>query len=197
MPNNITNILTFTDASEKQIAEVLESIKNDKLGIGSVDFNKIIPMPPEIFRGNLGQEERELYGKNNWYDWSVANWGTKWNAYDFDYGNYEPYKEGNQIKFLTAWTRPEPVIQKLSELFPEIQIFHEWADEDVGMNVGEVLYEGGEIEDEYIPNGGSKEAYEMASATLGVELSEWGLYYSEDTDNYIYRDEEETEEMNL
>lgn len=61
MPNNVTNILEVSgDADQKQT--MFEAIKNDKHGLGSIDFNKVIPMPENVFRGNLGQEERVIYG---------------------------------------------------------------------------------------------------------------------------------------
>ena len=47
MPNHVTNVLAIRGDS-KHVAEFLERIKNDKNGVGSVDFNKIIPMPAEL-----------------------------------------------------------------------------------------------------------------------------------------------------
>ncbi len=47
MPNHVTNVLAIRGDS-KHVAEFLERIKNDKHGAGSVDFNKIIPMPAEL-----------------------------------------------------------------------------------------------------------------------------------------------------
>ena len=79
MPNHVQNRITF-EGEPKQVAALLAAIQNEKYGIGSIDFQKIIPMPSNIYRGNLGQKELERYGENNWYDWSVKNWGTKWNA---------------------------------------------------------------------------------------------------------------------
>ena len=76
MPNHVTNIITY-EGDRKQIAEMLEVIKNDELGIGTVDFQKIIPMPDDIYTGDLGPKERELYGEKNWYDWRRANWGNE------------------------------------------------------------------------------------------------------------------------
>ena len=81
MPNHIQNRVTF-DCSEEKLNEILMAIcsVDEETGQNRVDFNKIIPMPDHIYRGNLGTRERELYGKNNWYDWSIENWGTKWNV---------------------------------------------------------------------------------------------------------------------
>ena len=84
MPNHVVNIVTF-ECSEEKLKEIMEAIQyddgpDDQKGIGTIDFNKVIPMPDNIFKGNLGPKEREMYGKNNWYDWSIKNWGTKWNA---------------------------------------------------------------------------------------------------------------------
>lgn len=87
MPNHIQNRVTF-DCSEEKLNEILTAIQKDSgengnFGPGTVDFNKIIPMPDNIFKGLLGTEEKKIYGKNNWYDWSIEHWGTKWNAYSF------------------------------------------------------------------------------------------------------------------
>ena len=47
MPNHITNILKFKGDSE-QVHAMLDKIKSDELGLGSIDFNKIIPMPESL-----------------------------------------------------------------------------------------------------------------------------------------------------
>jgi hypothetical protein len=47
MPNKIKNILTF-DCSKVKLKEILEQIQDDEAGIGSIDFNKIIPMPESL-----------------------------------------------------------------------------------------------------------------------------------------------------
>ena len=47
MPNYVTNVLTLHGDSA-QIRAMLEAIQYDDLGIGSVDFNKIIPMPESL-----------------------------------------------------------------------------------------------------------------------------------------------------
>lgn len=129
MPNHITNRIEIKGDADR-IGSIMEKIKNDEAGIGTIDFEKIIPMPDNIFKGNLGPKEWELYSKNNWYDWSVANWGTKWNAYGFDPDT--DYSKEKELRFLTAWSAPHPILEKLAKMFPDVKLEHEWADEDNG-----------------------------------------------------------------
>ena len=42
MPNHVTNVLTL-HGDAARVREVLEAVRQDRLG--SVDFNKILPMP--------------------------------------------------------------------------------------------------------------------------------------------------------
>ena len=157
MPNHITSRIEFYGEQEN-IDKVLSIIKGEE---ECIDFNKIVPMPDYIFRGNLGPEEHAKYGKNNWYDWSLYNWGTKWNAY---YSSAD--KENNVIEFDTAWSCPLALLDKLAELCYEHEVYFtgKWADEDAGHNVGvfESDCDGDEywFAYEYITNG-SNEAYEI------------------------------------
>jgi hypothetical protein len=57
-------------------------------------------------------------GYTDWYDWSVANWGTKWNAYSLKQISDDPFV----IVFDTAWSPPEPVFHALAERFPNLGI---------------------------------------------------------------------------
>ena len=58
MPNHVTNILRVSGNPER-VRAMFEAIKDDKIGLGSIDFNKVTPMPENIFRGNLVMAERE------------------------------------------------------------------------------------------------------------------------------------------
>ena len=217
MPNHVVNHISLQGDPEK-IRSMLEAIKSDELGIGSVDFNKIIPMPKsldieagsrtdrglqayrdfidvytfarsindtakalenipveseEVFlrqRTDIRRDEWELgktawhnireYGAPTWYDWCVTNWGTKWNAYGYD-ENGADYHDGDSLCFQTAWSAPHPILEKLTEMFPEIELEHEWADEDIGQNCGRHSYKDGERIEEYYPES-ETEAIEFA-----------------------------------
>lgn len=95
-------------------------------------------------------------GFMNWYEWSIQNWGTKWNAYGF--GDRDT---NDTIYFETAWSAPLPVLEKLAEKFPDVIIDFKWADEDTGTNTGHIVVKGGEVLVDERPKNRSKEAYEM------------------------------------
>ena len=128
MPNYVTNRVEFQGKKE-DIAKVLELIKSED---SYIDFNKIIPTPDYIYQGNLGEEERKLYGENNWYTWNCANWGTKWNAC------YSYLADDDVLVFDTAWASPIPILEKLAEICYEhnVSFIGKWADEDAGSNTG-------------------------------------------------------------
>ena len=63
---------------------------------------------------------RKLHGADNWYDWSINKWGTKWNSYH-DEVEYDG-EESLVYKFDTAWSPPEPVIHALREKFEDLSI---------------------------------------------------------------------------
>ena len=67
----------------------------------------------------------------NWYDWSIVNWGTKWNStftaiIEMDKNNLEFTME-------TAWSFPTPVFKKLGEMFPEMKIWCACIDPAMGI----------------------------------------------------------------
>lgn len=73
----------------------------------------------EVFRlGMLRKKNREKYGHADWYDWSRANWGTKWDACNAGLSP-KPEHGGKVLWFDTAWSRPDPVMEKLFAMFPE------------------------------------------------------------------------------
>jgi hypothetical protein len=51
-------------------------------------------------------------GHPGWYGWSIANWGTKWGAYDYKMRDHVTFE------FQTAWSPPEPILRALSAKHP-------------------------------------------------------------------------------
>jgi hypothetical protein len=95
-------------------------------------FNEFVPMPTELVDTRSpsltpNKEFIEKYGFDNWYDWSVANWGVKWDAGDFQFQNVSDTKF--IVYFTTAWGPPANFIEKLAKLFPKLTITNEWSEE--------------------------------------------------------------------
>lgn len=251
MPNHVENYISL-QGDPKKIRSMLKAIQSDELGIGSVDFNKIIPMPEnlnieagtrtdrglqayrdfieaytagrsaedalkalenipaeseEAFlrrRTDIKHDEWELgktawnnirqYGAPTWYDWCIANWGTKWNAYGYD--DTIDYHDGTPLYFQTAWSAPHPVLEKLTEMFPEIELEHEWADEDIGQNCGRYSYKGGERIEEYFPES-EKEAIEFACRVWDYDPLDMDLCLNAEGTKYINVENEEYQKIEL
>ena len=237
MPNHVDNHIEF-NGDKQRIDAMLNKIKSDEYGIGTIDFKKIISMPEtlnieagsrtdhglkayrefiEVYtagrsdkealkaleniptesenaflrqRTDIKRDEWELgktawqniqkYGAPTWYEWSITNWGTKWNAYGYEEGT--DYSACDELTFQTAWSAPHPILRKLSEMFPEIVFKHRWADEDIGMNCGERCYLGGEKIDEFIPEGirateFALEVWDYDPLELGLAKNSTGTAY--------------------
>lgn len=119
------------------------------------------------------------YGCTSWFDWCWKNWGTKWNSYDNE------IEDEDTIRFSTAWSAPEPIIDKLAEMYPEKVIEHWWADEDSGCNTGYKEYVDGIIAGGYYDDE-SNEAYENYAYCWGrsdcLERDEDGNWRHKDCD---------------
>lgn len=111
-------------------------------------------------RAKFLHENIQKYGAKDWWDWAVKFWGTKWNAYEA----YERSK--SEIGFFTAWSTPEPIICKLSEMFPDAEFHMAFADEDMGSNCGYYTYKAGEGSFD-IPKEGSDRAMQVAMEVQG------------------------------
>jgi hypothetical protein len=84
-----------------------ENTTVDKHGLYQVDFNGSVPMPDEE-------------DGNNWYTWSLSNWGTKWNAC---YGCIlESIGNDNELRynFDTAWGPPREWFITMSAKYPKL-----------------------------------------------------------------------------
>lgn len=179
-PNHVTNKLTIL-GTEVQIYEVLDFIKierssssDERHGMGTIDFNKITPMPPWVYgsqpnvRG-ISLQDTEKYGEENTsLEWARKNWGSKWGAY----GQPDTRNTENTIYFETTWNGVPDLIHKIAWMFPGVTIEYSYADEDFGQNVAEYHFKDTEVLKEYHPIGGSTEAYTLAS-NITQHVPDW------------------------
>lgn len=100
------------------------------------------------------------YGYNKGgYEWCHKNWGTKWgicHAYLNDYtNNPKMSKEELFYIFETAWSPPNPVVIKMSEMFPKLKFTLKYWETGVGFRGILKVYKGKVIKfKEYDYNGG-------------------------------------------
>lgn len=177
MPNHIINTIRLTGDRQK-ISELLESVKDNRFGIGSLDFNKVIPMPESLqietsssmerglkaykefvdictfdgankdmdllnipedkeniflrMREDVKREDWELgrqafrneamYGAPSWYDWSIKNWGTKWNSYGYDNLDRSDIAEIPHFRFTLLGVLPTPLSKNLRKDIPRFHL---------------------------------------------------------------------------
>lgn len=76
--------------------------------------------PQYRIQGQLAADNLKRYGHKDWYSWAVANWGTKWNSYDFKIIR-EKRRNYLVFRFDTAWSPPVPVFLAISKKFPKLK----------------------------------------------------------------------------
>ena len=140
MPNWTSNNVLFV-GKENQLKKLQTMLKSDD---NEFDFNNVIPMPNELsdtvsgsenakpeWQKKRSQELISKYGADNWYSWSIENWGTKWNAIDTEVEQ----RDGTLIyRFNTAWDCPRRIAEALlrmqKTILQDINISWECVHED-------------------------------------------------------------------
>lgn len=169
MPNHIANRVRVTGslADVQEIHDQLRYDPTEKDKEGYVrwpDFNKIIPMPDHIFKGDLPFIHN--CGEDNWYDWGIKNWGTKWNSYENKVvqgpAEVEDGLATAEFYFETAWSNVAELIRQISVRFPFVTIEYMFSDEDIGSQCGVHVFNGGNYVSSHTPPNRSNEAFEIA-----------------------------------
>ena len=115
MPNWCANNLTITGAEERLRQFLTENIIQEGLET-TLDFNFVAPLPEDQ--------------KENWYEWRIQNWGTKWKGDVYFVEHAQP--NALTINFNSAWSPPEPWIEKASRHYPNLHFYLLY--EEPGMN---------------------------------------------------------------
>ena len=92
--------------------EITESEATSEHDKGDFSCHRIIPRPSNE--------------NDNWYNWNVANWGSKWDVSDF-YWFENDWESGSLgATFSTAWSPIPQVILELSRQFPKLSFMYKF-----------------------------------------------------------------------
>ena len=187
MPNHCQNYLVLSHPDVRQIGRAKLAILDDKF------FSEFVPCPDDLLRegaashGGPNAAEYEKIRKENlakhgyasWYEWAIATWGTKWDAYDIELIDETYDSEGGHltVTFDTAWAPPCNFYTELVEQgFGVDAMYHEF-----GCAFGGQYVDGTDMYFEYdrdtldnIP----KEVDEQFGIT--DTLAEWDAYDEEE-----------------
>lgn len=123
MPNWCTNTVELTHEDPAMIERARKAFDEGAL------LQEFFPCPQDLLdtvAGYMGEDKAaahnaqmarniELYGYKDWYDWKVANWGTKWDV-GADCCKADTIDGGISVNFDSAWSPPTGAYEKLVEM---------------------------------------------------------------------------------
>ena len=144
MPNHCHNRVTFYSEDTTVIQRLYNIFKSDNI------FTQFIPEPDwkttPNEKGELPiQPEKDSMmppqfpdgtTDDRWYSWRLANWGTKWDAYEVEIDDSELHY-GFEVSFDTAWSPPEEICYAIKEQFDDVSV--SWFFDEPGMEVAGYL----------------------------------------------------------
>lgn len=171
---------------DKFVEEVSKTTTKTNFTLSEDDIYRVLDKYKEESK-LLALGERQVknllnYNALNWYDWSIKNWGTKWNASEF-----EVQDDFKSLLFETAWDPAIEVMLEISRQNPDIRFAFLWSDEDIGAHLGYMLLQGGRIDYKGTFEDFSVDAYKLAFSLWGHEC-ESNYEYSEEEGTYVYKD---------
>lgn len=132
MPNWCSNHITVRGSNQAEIQRLADAFKDGRL------CEAVIPTPKELtetMAGSYGDGDKqaalealekanvEKFGYKNWYDFQVANWGTKW---DVECSDVEIDDDGLGFSggFESAWAPPMGIVEALVEQGFEVTLYY-------------------------------------------------------------------------
>lgn len=117
-------------------------------------MHKLFPVPMDLLNPILDKpaeskklrvELQKKYGFESWYDWRIANWGTKWDVKCNQIDGYPFTKEYITYYFDTAWSPPTEFLKEIAPKYPLLTFFLGY--EEPGMAFqGELQITKGEVD---------------------------------------------------
>jgi hypothetical protein len=161
MPNWCSGRATIT-GPEPVIDEIKQILKDPEGNL----LNWMVPQP-------------NFAGDQDWYNWNITNWGTKWPLSDV-YIDNDAELDSIEFSFCTAWGPPEAAFETWAINDGRVQFNLEYWEPGVGF-VGSLNYDGEYIDQNYVDFNSDPARYkEIASDTWGYEeydepepLTEW------------------------
>ena len=102
--------------NEHQVSKIRDE-KIDSIFSDSGVENQLIPLEnntPEKCQALIKE-----FGADNWYDWNLQNWGTKW---DIEVDDYFVSDTEFECQFDTAWSAPTEFLHQLQKKFPNLDL---------------------------------------------------------------------------
>ena len=144
MPNHCHNRVTFYSEDTTLITKLHNIFKSDRI------FTQFIPEPDWTTTPNekgelpIQPEPDSMFPPqfpdgttdDRWYSWRLANWGTKWDAYEVEIDDSEMHN-GFEVTFDTAWSPPEEICHAIKEQFDDLCV--SWFFDEPGMEVAGYL----------------------------------------------------------
>ena len=170
MPNWCENEITIT-GNKEVIDELLIHAKMPTEGVEDPKFlmGALVPMPSVEF--------------DNWYDWRVEHWGTKWdfNQHSIDLQISQLNPTTTQVYFYTdtAWAPPLEFWKALTKKYKGLRVENYYCEEGVGF-VGIAKFKDGKMRNKEMQI--TSQLYEKAGATLVNGAVDWDI-----EQNYDFR----------
>ena len=137
--------------------EIVESVHESDLSF----WNAIAPTDIDAYFGGkdpkpanpdatvaetMAEIKRGFDEDNDWYNWNVRNWGSKWDACNAELDDRNQSKIAGFIEYTfdTAWGIPEAGMVAMSAKYPEL-VFHLYAKEEQGWGA-EMQFVAGDVE---------------------------------------------------
>jgi hypothetical protein len=209
MPNHCTNTLEFSGKRSQcfdfardhyRVPEDWDSFSpttgppqgSTKKKKTILDFSLCAPYPKTL-------SERQKYAESSntgWHPYHVANWGTKWNAYDVYPETFPQVIEGitedfkndtasGEYQFTTAWSPPMSWLFRASDAYPDIVFTLKYQEEGcdfcgyTSVQAGVVLAEDERTCSEFAPDGVDYDDETQAEAAWEAQSENIATFFEE------------------